>query len=282
MKRMISMLMILALLLGSVGTFAETLSDAEMEAAEVSESVESLEEEAQDVFELYGEIVEITDEYVLLSTADMGYVQVNLSDDTVIEGVEALELGQTAVVMYDGMMTRSLPPQINALHIGVYAVSGVIAEVLEDSIVIVQEETGEQIILTLSGSELLGENEELIEEEALAADEEAADEETVVDEEAIDEEAEAALTEEGEAAEALGEEADEALFEDEALVEDEQEFRVGDRIIAYTTGAMTMSLPPQMNALAIVLDLGDLGEEASAETEASETAETEEAEESIG
>ena len=132
MKRMISMLMILALLLGSVGTFAETLSDAEMEAAEVSESVESLEEEAQDVFELYGEIVEITDEYVLLSTADMGYVQVNLSDDTVIEGVEALELGQTAVVMYDGMMTRSLPPQISALRVGCYVRTGAVGEITED------------------------------------------------------------------------------------------------------------------------------------------------------
>jgi len=176
------------------------------------------------------------------------------------------------------MMTRSLPPQITALHIGVYAVSGVIAEVLEDSIVIVNDETGEQIILTLPGSELLGENEELLEDEALAAEEELDAELT----EEIEEDFEEELEEESE--EELEEElTEELLAEDEMMEEDAAlEFSVGDKIIAYTTGAMTMSLPPQMNALAIVLDLGDLGEEASAETEASETAETEEAEESIG
>jgi len=256
MKKMLSMLMILALL-GSVGAFAqdEVLSGAEMETAEAAES---LEEEAQEIFDLYGEILEITDEYVLIDTADMGHVQVNLSEDTVIEGVDALEIGQTAVVMYNGMMTRSLPPQITALHIGVYAVSGVIAEVLEDSIVIVNDETGEQIILTLPGSELLGENEELIEEEAIAADEEA----EMVFEEELDEELSA-----------------EEMLEDENAEEDAApEFAVGDKIIAYTTGAMTMSLPPQMNALAIILDLGE-EEEAVEQTEESDESEETEADE---
>ena len=264
MKKMISMLMILALLLVSMSALAQdnVLSEAEMEAAEVVETEENLEEEIQEVFDLYGEIVEITEEYVLVNTADMGYVQVNLAEDTVIEGVDTLEVGQTAVVMYNGMMTRSLPPQVTALHIGVYAVSGVIAEVLEDSIVIVQEETGEQIILTLPGSDLLGENEELIEDESMVAEEEAAIEETIgelaegaeeVAEEDADEEIDAALMEE----ELLDGEA----TEDEAV----QEFKVGDKIIAYTTGAMTMSLPPQMNALTIMLDLGE-AEEAVEET----------------
>lgn len=285
MKKMISMLMILALLLVSMSALAQdnVLSEAEMEAAEVVETEENLEEEIQEVFDLYGEIVEITEEYVLINTADMGYVQVNLAEDTVIEGVDTLEVGQTAVVMYNGMMTRSLPPQVTALHIGVYAVSGVIAEVLEDSIVIVQEETGEQIILTLPGSDLLGENEELIEDESMAAEEEAAIEETIgelaegaeeVAEEDADEEIDAALMEE----ELLDGEA----TEDEAV----QEFKVGDKIIAYTTGAMTMSLPPQMNALTIMLDLGE-AEEAVEETmeavEASEEVEMiEESDETIG
>jgi len=287
MKRMLSMLMILALLLGSVSAFAQdnVLSGAEMEAAEAAESLEELEEEAQDVFDLYGEIVEITDEYVLINTADMGNVQVNLSEDTVIEGVDALEIGQTAVVMYNGMMTRSLPPQITALHIGVYAVSGVIAEVLEDSIVIVNDETGEQIILTLPGSELLGENEELLEDEALAAEEELDAELT----EEIEEDFEEELEEESE--EELEEElTEELLAEDEMMEEDAAlEFSVGDKIIAYTTGAMTMSLPPQMNALAIVLDLGEemLDEneeavEASEEIEALDEEASEESDETVG
>lgn len=269
MKRMISMLMILALQLGSVAAFAQdnALSGAEMEAAETIENFEELEEESQEVFDIYGEIVEITDEYVLIHTADMGDVQVNLSEDTVIEGVDALEIGQTAVVMYNGMMTRSLPPQIGALHIGVYAVSGVIAEVLEGKLVIVSEETGEQIILTLPGSEPMDENEELLEEDVVASEEES----------------EAELTEESE--EELADELNEEEMTDEALAEEEaaQEFSVGDKIIAYTTGAMTMSLPPQMNALAIILDLGEAeAEEAEVVEEAEAIEEEEESDETIG
>lgn len=293
MKKMISMLMILALLLGSVGAFAQdsVLSDTEMEAAEAAETVENLDEEIQEIFDLYGEIVEITDEYVLLNTADMGYVQANLSEDTVIEGVDALEVGQTAVVMYDGMMTRSLPPQITALHIGVYAISGVIAEVLEDSLVIVQEETGEQIILTLPGAELPGENEELLEDEAIAAEDEAAIEEADAE---LAEESDAGLTEEGEAAEETEEALiGEALFEDEETEEEaEHAFQVGDKIIAYTTGAMTMSIPPQMNALAIILDLSEAetaeeileeeAEEADESEEAEDAEESEESDETVG
>ncbi len=284
MKKMLSMLMILALLLGSMGAVAQdnALSAEEMEIAETVEGIEG-EEEIEEIFELHGEIVEITDEYVLIHTPDMGDVQVNLSEDTVIEGVDTLEIGQTAVVMYSGMMTRSLPPQITALHIGVYAVSGVIAEVLEDRLVIIQDETGEEIILMLPGSELLGENEELLEDEALAELEESeeaseltddalegeADEEAeLVDEEQIDEEA---LSEEP---------SDEEILEIEAPV-----YNVGDAIIAYTNGAMTMSLPPQMTALAIIFapeateeeiaEMDEATEEAEAAEEASEIEETE-------
>jgi len=270
MKKMLSMLMILALLLGSVGAFAQdgALSAAEMESAESAEILEG-EEEMQEIFEIHGEIIEITDEYVLINTPDMGHVQVNLSEDTVIEGVDALEIGQTAVVMYNGMMTRSLPPQITALHIGVYAVSGVIAEVLEDSIVIIQDETGEEIILTLPGSELLGENEELLEDEMLAEIEEFEEE----------------LSEEEISEEELFEEAlsDEELTEEEALSQEEPVFAVGDAIIAYTNGAMTMSLPPQMNALAIVFAGEATPDEAEEVIETSEDhEEAEEGDDTVG
>jgi len=288
MKKMLSMLMILALLLGSMGAVAQdnALSAEEMEIAETAEGLEEA-EEIEEIFELHGEIIEMTDEYVLISTPDMGDVQVNLSEDTVIEGVDALEIGQTAVVMYNGMMTRSLPPQITALHIGVYAVSGVIAEVLEDRLVIVQDETGEEIILMLPGSELLGENEELLEDEALAELEESEEADELSDDQLdgeTDEEAEP-VDEELTGEEVLNEElSDEELLELEAPV-----YNVGDAIIAYTNGAMTMSLPPQMTALAIVLapeameeEIAEM-DEAIEENEATEeTGEIEETEEDDG
>ena len=288
MKKMLSMLMILALLLGSMGAVAQdnALSAEEMEIAETAEGLEEA-EEIEEIFELHGEIIEMTDEYILISTPDMGDVQVNLSEDTVIEGVDALEIGQTAVVMYNGMMTRSLPPQITALHIGVYAVSGVIAEVLEDRLVIVQDETGEEIILMLPGSGLLGENEELLEDEALAEVEESEEADELSDDQLdgeADEEAEP-VDEELTGEEVLNEElSDEELLELEAPV-----YNVGDAIIAYTNGAMTMSLPPQMTALAIVLapeameeEIAEM-DEAIEENEATEeTGEMEETEEDDG
>lgn len=154
---------------------------AEAAAQAESEANEEAAEEAIEVAEIYGEVTEITDEYVMILADGLGDVKVLLSEDTVIEGVEALNIGQTAKVLYTGMMTRSLPPQITALLIGVYAVTGKVTEVAEGRVTI----TGEngEVILTLP-------------EGAIAP-------------------------------------------------------AVGDAVTAYTTGVSTMSLPPQMNAVAI-------------------------------
>lgn len=157
---------------------AETTEAAEAaDAAEVEAEVEAVAE----VEELYGQITEITEEYVMIKTAELGDVQVLLGEDTIIEGVETLELGQTAKVLYTGMMTRSLPPQITALLIGVYAVSGEVIAADEGSVTVTGE-NGEVILILPEGAEVPA---------------------------------------------------------------------VGDVITAYTTGVSTMSIPPQMNAVAI-------------------------------
>ena len=141
------------------------------------------EEEAIEIVEISGVITEITDEYVLIDAGEMGMIQANTSIDTLIEGVEELAVGQTAVILYDGKMTRSLPAQITALKIGVYAVQGTVTEIEEGRMTVNQGEEGE-VVLTLP--------------------------------------------------------------------ESMPEITVGDAITAYTTGVSTMSLPPQMNAIAIV------------------------------
>lgn len=157
---------------------AETTEAAEAaDAAEVEAEVEAVAE----VEELYGQITEITEEYVMIKTAELGDVQVLLGEDTIIEGVETLELGQTAKMLYTGMMTRSLPPQITALLIGVYAVSGEVIAADEGSVTVTGE-NGEVILILPEGAEVPA---------------------------------------------------------------------VGDVITAYTTGVSTMSIPPQMNAVAI-------------------------------
>ena len=151
----------------------ETAAAAELEG----------EEEMIEIVEISGTITEITDEYVMIDAGEIGMVQANTSDDTLIEGVEELVIGQTAVILYDGKMTRSLPAQITALKIGVYEVKGTVTAIEEGRATIDQGENGE-VVLTLP--------------------------------------------------------------------ESMPEIAVGDVITAYTTGISTMSLPPQMNAIAIV------------------------------
>lgn len=158
----------------------------EPETREEAEA-EALSEEAEPEIELVtltGTIIGITDEYVLLDVGDMGQVQANLSEDTLIEGVEELAIGQTAMVTYDGKMTRSLPAQITALRIGVYEVRGTVKAMEDGRVIVEKTEGGDEVVLTLP--------------------------------------------------------------------EDAPQLAVGDVITAYTTGISTMSLPPQMNAIAIV------------------------------
>lgn len=157
---------------------------AEPETQEEAEA-EALSEEAEiELVTLTGVITEITDEYVLLDVGDMGQVQANLSEDTLIEGVEELAIGQTAIVTYDGKMTRSLPAQITALRVGVYEVRGTVKTMEDGRITVEKTEGGDEVVLTLP--------------------------------------------------------------------ENAPTLAVGDVITAYTTGISTMSLPPQMNAIAIV------------------------------
>ena len=157
---------------------------AEPEIPEETEA-EVLSEEAEiELVTLTGVITEITDEYVLLDVGDMGQIQANLSEDTLIEGVEELAIGQTAIVTYDGKMTRSLPAQITALRVGVYEVRGTVKTVEDGRVTVEKTEGGDEVVLTLP--------------------------------------------------------------------EDAPALAVGDVITAYTTGISTMSLPPQMNAIAIV------------------------------
>ena len=157
---------------------------AEPETQEEAEA-EALSEEAEiELVTLTGVITEITDEYVLLDVGDMGQIQANLSEDTLIEGVEELAIGQTVIVTYDGKMTRSLPAQITALRVGVYEVRGTVKTMEDGRITVEKTEGGDEVVLTLP--------------------------------------------------------------------ENAPALAVGDVITAYTTGISTRSLPPQMNAIAIV------------------------------
>ena len=193
MKKMMAIALMIVLL-GAVYAVAQNQEEAAevvevIEMTEVAEEAEEMEEDEEseeiaEIFDISGEILEITPEYILIGNEMLGEVQVNLAEGTVIEGAYELEVGQTVVIMYNGMMTRSLPAQITAMHIGVYVVEGSVASVEDEFVMIRREDTAEEIMMTLP--------------------------------------------------------------------ENAPELMEGDRVIAYTNGAMTMSLPPQMNAIAIV------------------------------
>lgn len=92
---------------------------------------ESVEIEAnEEIYEMTGTVQEITFNYFLIENADGQQVQVNIYDETITEG-EAPEIGSLIHVLYNGMMTRSLPPQVNALRIGCYVRTGAIVELTE-------------------------------------------------------------------------------------------------------------------------------------------------------
>ena len=116
-----------------------------------------------EVYYLNGQITEITDEYIILEETEQGTVQVNLFDDTAFGGKfpDEFAVGEYAQVIYDGKMTRSIPPQVTALAVDVCVLEGKVAEILEDGRVLIDRtDVMEQVILSLpEGVELkVGDN----------------------------------------------------------------------------------------------------------------------------
>ena len=184
MKKLMMLVLAMLVAFGTVYAVAQEGARKELDVPAEPVQEDAVQEDAPEMAEfadLCGEIIAVGDDHILIETPELGEVQVWLNGDTLIEGVEALEIGQTAFVLYNGMMTRSLPPQITALRVSVYRLEGVVTELLEGG-VMVETEQGEVRL---------------------------------------------------------------------SLPEDALDVAVGEHIVAYTTGISTMSLPPQMIAVAI-------------------------------
>lgn len=108
-------------------------------------------EQEQEVFMLGGEVTELGEDFFVMTDAELGEVQVNLGDDSAFDGVEPDELavGQYVYVIYDGKMTRSLPPQVFALRVSMYATAGSITELTEGKMTLVRDEIGDEVIISL-------------------------------------------------------------------------------------------------------------------------------------
>ena len=85
---------------------------------------------------LEGLITEAGDGWFLMSDVTQGAVRVNLDDATTaydgIAGKDAMAVGQYVYVTYNGIMTRSLPPQVTAQKVSCFVVNGTVTDILEN------------------------------------------------------------------------------------------------------------------------------------------------------
>ncbi|MBQ8536983.1 MAG: hypothetical protein IJ461_06220, partial [Clostridia bacterium] len=87
------------------------------------------------VVSLTGTVNQVTEEGLLLDT-ESGPVLVLTNSDTVLEGFAALSdlaPGRMAEVLYNGMMTRSIPAQITAQRITSVQLAGTVTEHMESA-----------------------------------------------------------------------------------------------------------------------------------------------------
>ncbi len=104
--------------------FALVLAFSLFASAETSEEI--------DYVSIEGIVTEITETYFILDTTAHGEVQVNVNEETFFSEEIPFAAGQYAFVTYDGMMTRSLPAQINAIAVNVSRFIGTVIYVDEE------------------------------------------------------------------------------------------------------------------------------------------------------
>ncbi len=121
MKKFFLMLLAMMLALTTLTAFAEE------EAVIPSPDADTLAE-----FSLIdGFVMDVLDESILILTRDGLYVEALLNEETIIEGKDAA-VGDYVEIVYNGMMTRSLPAQITADVIRSNMLMGVVSELTEN------------------------------------------------------------------------------------------------------------------------------------------------------
>ena len=121
MKKFFLMLMALMLAMTALTAFAED------EAVIPSPEAEST--------TIEGFVMNVADEMLLLLTRDGLYVEAQLTPDTIFDGKD-VAIGDFIQIDYNGMMTRSIPAQITAEHIGDHMLMGLVSELSENGFIL--------------------------------------------------------------------------------------------------------------------------------------------------
>jgi len=86
-----------------------------------------------------GIVTEVFEGGFLMETTEFGILQVNTDDNTVLDGllsIEPIAVGMYVIVDTNGMMTRSLPPQVYGVRVGCYTLNGVAGEITEEGVLL--------------------------------------------------------------------------------------------------------------------------------------------------
>ena len=108
------------------------------------------------VVSIMGTVNEMTQEGLLLDT-EMGPVLVLIPEDVLLEGFESpesLEKGRAVEVMYNGMMTRSIPAQITAQKITSVQMTGAVTELMEGAFLMETQTHGPVVVHVAEGAQL--------------------------------------------------------------------------------------------------------------------------------
>ncbi len=129
-----------AILLVTCFALAEQTDSAPANENETVATEETLEpeteetEEVSDCPENYfvaGFVMEVMEDGSILILTNQGEeIVIHLHDETINELAEIVP-GQFIIADYNGMMTRSLPPQISADHLYAYSMDGIVTELIE-------------------------------------------------------------------------------------------------------------------------------------------------------
>lgn len=98
-----------------------------------------------------GMVLEITDGGYLIQSAEHGEVMVLTSEETYTEASRDILPGDYLYIDYNGMMTRSIPPQVNASIVRMHVLSGSVVETnLEENTVLLNTDTHGEVVVHLS------------------------------------------------------------------------------------------------------------------------------------
>lgn len=137
MKKIVTFLLAAILLVTcfAIAEQTENPAPAENETVvtdEVLETEETQEDaECPESYFVSGFVMEIMEDGSILILTNQGEeIVIHLHEETFNELEEILP-GQFIIADYNGMMTRSLPPQISADHIYAYSMDGIVTELIE-------------------------------------------------------------------------------------------------------------------------------------------------------